>query len=237
MVKIIKHFFYFFSFFLILILFCGAIGIVYAGSDIATPERIKYRIKPLGGSAEFTNFGLVDLDGKKVNKSTFRTQVLGFKDTETIYSLEQSLLPVRVERDIRRLVGEEYIIEEYDQVNFKLTVTKYRGKRKVSELTVKTKGPIHNAVFLIFCASEVSGLKLGWSKVFLVPNKFEVTLSSIDKIKIRDKTYMACHFTSQPDKFEFWVDQNEPHIPLKIKGKGDFKYTFSLREYIPAVIK
>ncbi|MFA6357927.1 MAG: hypothetical protein WCY09_04590 [Candidatus Omnitrophota bacterium] len=235
--KISKYFSGSCGFILFCILSCNVLGIVCAEANAVKPERIVYTIKPLGGRAEYTDYGLVNLEGKEVNKSTFHTRVLGFDDTETIYSLQQNSLPLRVERDIKKLIGGEYIIEEYDQVNFSVTITKYKRSHKVSQLVFRAKEPIYNAVFLMFRAAQVSGLKLGWSRVFFVPNKFEVTLTSIDKIKIRDKIYTAYHFNSQPDKFEFWVDSNQPHIPLKIKGKGDFKYTFNLKEYSPAVVK
>ena len=220
------------SFFLALFMFSGAVGAVFAG------ERIVYKTKPLGGRAEYTDLGPVDLGGRKVNKSLFHTLVLGFADTETIYSLQENLLPVRVERDIQGWIGREHIVEVYDQKNFTVTITKYKGKKKISERVYKAEGPIHNAVLMMFYVRRVSsGLDPGWRKVFYLPDKFEITLSSIEKIKIFGKTYMAYHFTSQPDKFEIWINKDEPRIPLLLEGRGGLNYKLTLKEYCPAIVK
>jgi len=226
------------AFILVLFMFSGAAGAAFAETGTVTSERIVYKTKPLGGRAEYTDLGQVDLEGRKVNKSLFHTLVLGFADTETIYSLQENLLPVRVERDIRGWIGREHIVEVYDQKNFTVTITKYNGKKKLSERVYKAEGPIHNAVLMMFYVRRVSsGLVPGWRKVFYLPDKFEITLSSIEKIKIFGKTYMAYHFTSHPDKFEIWINKDEPRIPLLLEGRGGLNYKLTLKEYHPAIVK
>jgi len=224
-------------FLLALFLFSGAVGAAFAETGTAALERIVYKTKPLGGRAEYTDLGPVDLEGRKVNKSIFHTLVLGFADKETIYSLQENLLPVRVERDIRGWIGREHIVEVYDQNNFTVTITKYKGKNKISERVYKAEGPIHNAVLMMFYVRRASVLNLGWRKVFYLPDKFEITLSSVEKIKIFGKSYMAYHFTSQPDKFEIWINKDEPHIPLLLEGRGGLNYKLTLKEYHPAIVK
>ncbi len=219
------------AFFLTLFLFGGILGSAFAETDIGMPRRIVYSIKPLGGRSEYTNLGEVELNGQKVNKSVFYTHIFGFADTETIYIRKKDLLPVRVDRDIWRLIGHEYITEIYDQENFTVTIIKHNGKNEISREVHKAGGPIHNAVIMMLYAGLTFDFNLGWRKVFWVPNKFEVFLSSLEKIKIRKKNYQAYHFKSRPDKFEVWVNKDQPHIPLLIKGKGGFNYRLILKEY------
>ena len=194
-------------------------------------ESITYDIKPLGGKAEYFDFGLVDLDGRKVKLTVFKTRVIGFKDTERIYSDPETFLPIRVERDIKRLLGGENIVEEYDQKNFKVTISKYKEKKKISEQVISAGGPIHNATLLPFYLRKIPDVKTGWSFVFFLPQKYEVRLVSFDEIKVGEKGYATYHFISIPDKFEIWISQDNQHIPLEIKSKGGFKYALLMKEH------
>ena len=74
-------------------------------------ENILYSISPLGES-EYNDIGGVDLNGIKVNLVTCRTKILFFEDTERIYSDPDTLLPIKVERNISKLWIKEYITEE-----------------------------------------------------------------------------------------------------------------------------
>jgi len=224
-------------FFLALFLFSAAAGLACAGTDTIAIGRIVYKTKPFGGRAEYTDLGQADLEGRKVNKSVFHTQVLGFADTETIYSLPENLLPVRIERDIQGWVGKERIIEEYDQKKFTVTISKYKGKKKISQRVYKAEGPIHNAIMMMFYVRRASELNPGWRQVFYLPDKFEITLSSIEKVKVFGKVYTAYYFTSQPDKFEIWVNKDEPRIPLLVNGRGGLNYKLILKEYHPVAAK
>ena len=113
-------------------MFCNILIIHDTNSYGYERESITYVIKPLGGEAEYSDLGLTDLEGRKVKLTVFKTHVLGFKDTEKIYSDQETFLPIRVERDVRKWLGRESIIEEYDQSAFKVTITKFKGKKKIS---------------------------------------------------------------------------------------------------------
>ena len=193
-------------------------------------EIITYAIKPLGGQAEYSDLGLTQLAGKEVRLSSLKTESWGFKDTEKIYSDPETLLPVRVERDVRWWFGRENIIEEYNQRDFKVIITKFKGNRKVSELTFSADGPIYNAVLLPFHLAKVPNPEVGWSFVFRLPQKFEAKLTSLEDIKVGEKIFSTYHFTSVPDKFEVWISNDTARIPLKIKGKGGFNYTLVMKE-------
>ncbi len=195
-----------------------------------TGESILYRIKPFGES-EYKDLGVVDLEGRKLNLIIFKTKVLFVRDTEKIYSDPESLLPYRIERNISKLLGKEYIIEEYDQKKFTVVTRKFKGKKLISEQVVQANGPIHNAITLPFYLRRRPDLAIGWHFTARVPLEFELELASIDKIKVPAGRFEAYHFKSMPDKFEIWISKDVPRIPLKIKGKGSFNYTLLMKQY------
>lgn len=199
-------------------------------------EKIVYAIKPLGGRAEYIDLGRVEFQGKLVNLATFKTHVLGFTDTEKIYSDPDTWLPIRIERDVGWF-GKENIVEEYDQKKFMVTITKFKGKKKIKEQILKGNGSIQNAILLALYPRNIPNLRIGWSLDVRLPDSFKTKLVSIDNIKVYGKKFKAYHFTSVPDKFEIWIDRENPRIPLKIKGKGSFNYTLLMKEYIAAECK
>lgn len=193
-----------------------------------TGEKIIYDIKPVG-SAEYNDLGIVDLWGKKMKLATFRTRVLNFDDIETIYSSPESLLPLRVERDISLWPVKENIIEEYDQVSSSLIIRKLKGKRGQEQI-FKADGPIHNAVILPFYLRSIKDLNIGWSMVVRLPQKFTVKLVSEEDIEVPAGKFKAYHFTSDPYKFDIWISRDKLRLPLKIKGAGGLGYTLLLKE-------
>jgi len=196
-----------------------------------TGENILYIISPLGQS-EYSDLGIVDLNGKKVNLVTCRTKILFFEDTEKIYSDPDSLLPIKVERKISKLWIKEYITEEYDQKKFTVTLRKFKGDKIIYEQTTKASGPINNAVTLPFNMRRTEDLKIGWQLTVQIPtDKFKIELVSIDEITIPAGKFQAYHFKSIPDKGEIWINKNSPRVTLKIKGKGLFNYVLLMKKY------
>ncbi len=195
-----------------------------------TGERVSYLISPLGRS-EYNNLGLVDLNGKKVNLVIFKTKVLLFEDTEKIYSDRVSLLPLRIERSISRFWSKEYITEDYDQKKFTVVMRKFKGKKLVQEQFTQANGSIHNAITLPFYLRELPNLKIGWYFMARVPGEFRVELVSIDKISVPAGRFQAYHFKSTPNKFEIWINRDDPRVLLKIQGQGIFDYALLMKKY------
>jgi hypothetical protein len=194
-------------------------------------ERILYLIKPIGES-EYNDLGVVDLKGIKVNVATFRTKVFFFEDTEKIYSDPDTLLPLKIERNISKLWIKEYVTEEYDQKKFTLTLRKFKGNKIIYKRITKAKGPLYNAITLSFNMRKMADLKVGWHFTTLVPNgEFKMELVSIDDITVPAGKFQAYHFKSIPDKVEIWINKNNPRVPLKIQGKGILGYVLSMKKY------
>jgi len=193
-------------------------------------ESILYLISPLG-KAEYNDFGVVDLNGIKLNLVTFRTRVLLFDDAQKIYSDPESSLPYRIEHTISKLGGKEYIVQEYDQEKFTVVIKKFKGVKLVSEQTIKTSGPIQDAILLPYYLSGFSDLEIGWCLDVRIPAEFKVELVSIDEITVPAGKFQACHFKSIPNNFEIWVNKNTPRVPVKIQGKGVFNYALSMKKH------
>jgi len=222
-----------------ILIFLLIVVIFFAGNDLLKGEvgildhkgeNIYYRISPFG-RAEYNDLGVVDYKGIKLNLVTFKTKVLLLEDTETIYSDPQTLLPYRIERNISQLFGKEYITEEFDQKNFQVVITKYKGKKLVNTQVIKAAGPIQNVILLPFSLRNSPGLEIGWKFTARVPAEFKLELVSIDEIKVPAGKFQAYHFKSNPDKFEIWIKKDEPRVPLKIKGKGGLNYAVLMKKY------
>lgn len=195
-------------------------------------EKIRYAIFP-AGTAEYKDEGLVDFGNRKAGLVTFRTRMAGFDDLERIYSDPDTLLPLKVERDVSILLRKEYLIEDYASEINTLTITKFVKNKKVKEYLFKSDGPIYNAVTLPFYLRTVPDLKVGWTFTVSFPEKFQITLSSIEDIEVPAGKFKAYYFTSSPSKFEIWISCDERRIPLKIKGMGIYKYSMVMKKYFP----
>jgi len=86
---------------------------------------------------------------------------MGFDDMEMIYTQPTSYLPLRVERDISLWLKREYLIEEYDQENYELTVKKQQGKKLARKHFFKENGAIYNAILLPFYLRKIPELSVG----------------------------------------------------------------------------
>jgi hypothetical protein len=200
-------------------------------------ERILYLISPLGRS-EYNNLGTVDLNGAKVNLVTLRTKVLLVDDMEKIYSDPVSFLPIRIERTISNFWGKDYKTEEYDQEKFTVVMREFKGKKLFKEQIVKAAGPIQNVISFLFYLRNYSDLKIGWNSTLKVPDEFKpelvsikLKLISIDKISVPAGKFQAYHFKSIPDKFEFWISEDNPRVPLKIKIKSIIDFNVLMKKY------
>jgi len=196
-----------------------------------TGEKIIYAINPVG-IAEYNDLGVVELEGRSLCLLTFRTQVLGFDDKEKIYTDPNASLPLRVERNITMWLDKEYIIEEYDQKKYELTIKKYKANKKIKDYFFKEKGPIHNAILLPFYLRGIPELRIGWSFNARLPTKFIIKLISIEEIQVPAGKFTAYHFTSIPHKFEIWISKDSHRVPLEIKSTDGFGYTMVLKEHI-----
>jgi len=197
-------------------------------------EKITYDVRMNSfvlGKAVFNQLNRTVLKGETVDVATFKTDVKGFYDIEKIYSDPISHLPFMVERDIQTLTSKERIIEDYDQKEFTLTLTKLKGKNK-EETFIKKKGPIHNAILLPFYVRDIPKLYVGWTlKVELPTRVFEIKLVSIEDLKVSIGKFQCYRFESVPKRFEIWITTDKRRIPIKITGSAVIGYNLVIRDY------
>jgi len=208
------------------------------GIEIIRPdyvgEKIIYDVK-LGklylGKARFNNLANVQLDGRLLNLMTMETKLTQFTDMEKIYSDLETLLPVRVERDVLNWLIRERITEDYDQDNFTVTIIKNKGAMQ-EKLVIKKDSHIHNAVLLPYYVRRIPKLDVGGIIIANLPTRrLEIKLVSIEDVEVPAGTFRAYHFKSTPKQIEIWISTDVRRIPLKIQGTGIFGYSMVMSEY------
>jgi len=232
----------------ILLLFMAILSLPFLNKDLGqlkakqlsprerTGEEITYEVK-LGnmslGEAKFRYSGKVNLEGKTLNLMVLETKVFNFSDTENIYTDLKDFLPVRIERDITSFLKKERIIEDYDQKNYLVTITKINS-RKPKKSIIRSKGVIHNAILFPYAVRDLSDLKVGQIFAVNLPSRnLQVKLVSIENLKLAKGTFEAFHFESTPKQIAVWISTDERRIPLKIEGAGIFSYSLVLKDYHP----
>lgn len=197
-------------------------------------EKITYNVM-LGnlclGKSYFTNITNVNINGRLLNLMLVETKLTRFRDTERIYSDPQTLLPLRVERDISSWFVQEKITEDYNQEDFTLTVINKRGVKE-EKTTIKKNSYIHNALLLPYVVRYLPKLDIGRTLIANLPNRrFEIKFVSIDNIKVPAGAFKAYHFISTPKQFEIWISADARRIPIRIHGNGIFGYSMVMSEY------
>ncbi len=200
-------------------------------------EKITYDVK-MGkvslGKAQYNNLPNQQLNGKDFNVMTLETKVTQFTDTEKIYSDIETFLPVKVERDVLKVLLREKIIEDYDQNKFSVTITKNGLFKGAEKLVIQKDNPVHNAVLLPYSVRRIPNLEIGKIIVANLPlRKIELKLVSIEEITVPAGTFKAYHFASTPKQIEIWISADERRIPLKIQSNDLFGYSLMMSEYIP----
>lgn len=197
-------------------------------------EKIVYDVK-MGmfklGEATFEYLGKAKFHGRWLEHMTFVTKSADFNDREDIYSDPVTFLPVCIIRDIDGWNIQEKIIETYDQENFLLTITKFKGDKK-EEVSLRKDGAIHNAVLLPFYLRRLMELTVGWEMPARLPKQeFKIKLAAKEVVDLPLGVFQTYRFESSPDKFVFWVTADRRRIPVKIKGAGAFGYNLQMRNY------
>ena len=200
-----------------------------------TGESIQYAVQPVGKS-EYRNLGTFDLKVAKANLITLKSKILFVEVAEKIYSDPVSLLPYRTERSTSGLWFKEYRTEEYNQKDFTVVVKKFKGKKLAKSQLITSDVPIQNMNLLLFYLRKQPDLKIGWhfrAKILdeLKILELDIRLLSIDEITVPAGKFQAYHFKTVPDKFEIWIDKNNPYIPLKIIVKGIVNCTILMKGY------
>ncbi len=197
-------------------------------------EKIIYDVRLGGlrlGRAHFTHIANVEVNGRILNVMVFETKLVRFLDTEKIYSDPQTLLPIRIERDILNWFVREKITEDYDQENSTVTIIKNKGMKQ-EKIVIKKDGFIHNAILLPYYVRRLPEIDMGKTIIANLPTRrLEIKLVSTEDVSVPAGTFKAFHFTSTPRQIDIWISADVRRIPLKIQGTGAFGYSMAMKEY------
>ncbi len=198
-------------------------------------EKITYSVKKLGlriGTSELIYNGIQKFKDQRLLLITFRTKVVKFKGEERIYLNPGTLLPVYVERDIDLMIRKEFILEEYDQKEHKVTITKTVGK-KVTKKVIKKRKQIENIQGFIFKYRKQGSYKLEHTvEVSLPMSNVQLKMMRKEVLNIGDKGYESYYMEGRPRKLRVWFDRSKHHVPLRIDGKfGIGNVSLILDEY------
>ncbi|MFA5100542.1 MAG: DUF2062 domain-containing protein [Candidatus Omnitrophota bacterium] len=214
------------------VVIAGLITVFAGGNACAkdyTGEKIAYSIST-GGTAEYTDLGIVDMEGRKVRSVKFKTHIGGLlDDVEVMYAEPDTLLPLKIERDVRYLLRKERIVEEYSPQTASAVFRKYVRNKFIKEYRFKEDSPIQNAILLPFYLRNVPDLHIGWSFDVQITRAYKVTLVAVDDVEVPAGRFMAYRFTSEPRKFDIWITDDADRIPVKIAGSGRYKYTLEMK--------
>ncbi|MDP2905369.1 MAG: hypothetical protein Q8O22_03610 [Candidatus Omnitrophota bacterium] len=206
-----------------------------AAAEVTAPkepnEAIYYGVEPVGSSV-YEDFGPVVYMGKTLNLTVFTTDVLGFNDTEKIYSDPDTGYPIRVERDVAMWLSKEYLTEDYSLSDCSVVINKFKDNKLVQEYRFKGSGPLDNAIIVPFSLRKAPILEAGWSKKIILPEEYIVKLEGTEEVSVPAGKFKAYHFISMPEKFEVWISADELRLPVKIKGLGGLGYTLEMKKRV-----
>jgi hypothetical protein len=187
------------------------------------------------GTSVFHRMPDTEFNGARLQVMIFETDCARLKDREEIYSDPGTFLPVRVKRDIVNMLLREQIIEEYDQKNFVLTITKM--KKGVLPVIVRKTSPIQHPILLPHYIRGLPELNVGQVFDVALPSRsFVMRLTGIETVSVPLGDFQAYRFESTPKQIAIWISADEKRLPLKIQGVGVMNYAMVLREYAPGEV-
>lgn len=193
-------------------------------------EQISYKLNYKGikvGKATMVLYPDADLDGQKVILITFETDTAFFDDFEKIYIEQGTYLPIRVERKISQFGKHYFIREEYNQADF--TVRIYKETDKV--VTIARKQSIQNPMSMIYYVRMLRNLEKGKEIPIVLPMiEIKTRFEGIENVKLPAGKFSAFLFKSIPDKFSFWLSNDEHRLPLKLEVPGAIGYSALMTE-------
>ncbi len=187
-------------------------------------EKFVYKVKFNGiyvGRVEWEYLGRSSINNKLVDVLSLSSSVkilklLSIQSKEMLYIDSDTHLPLKVERQVNFFGKQEKILEEYNQKENYVKITKVNAKG-TEERIIHTKAPIHNMIALLYFFPQDTKLKLGESFSFNLPTQkvdIEVTtLKMLDTAKGSHEVYVL---EGRPRKFKVWLEK-EKRIPLRIE--------------------
>jgi hypothetical protein len=135
---------------------------------------------------------------------------------EKLYIDSHTHLPLRVERQVRFFGRREEILEEYNQKENYVRITKVVAS-KTEEKIIHIKAPIHNVIALLYFFPKDIKLRLGRSSSFNLPTqKINIKVTTLKMFDTLKGSYEVYVLEGKPRNFKIWLEK-EKRIPLRIE--------------------
>ncbi|MFP4473487.1 MAG: DUF3108 domain-containing protein [Candidatus Omnitrophota bacterium] len=185
-------------------------------------EAVQYQIKKWAlkvGTSELIYHGTVDTDKGRRVKIVFTADGFNFYDQETIYADPDTLLPLRVERDLDIFGNKENIVETYDPENGKVTVVKYNDGEETDRQIFEQEKPIDNLYCFLYRYRRDGEFEPGREIAMNLPTQtVKLEIIRDEKMAIAGKERSVYYMESRPSKYRVWFSADEEHVPLRIDG-------------------
>ncbi|MFH1655305.1 MAG: DUF3108 domain-containing protein [Candidatus Omnitrophota bacterium] len=190
-------------------------------SPFKEDERLLFRVK-MGfltvGRSQLIFKGKTKLDGREVYLIKFITRATNFIDTETIYTDPISFLPLRVQRDIKMFGKKIDIVEEYNQKEKFVKITRTEAG-KTDEQIIRSDNNLDSIICLIYLYRIPGKIELGKTMTINLPLKrIKVKVENIRNIRVPAGNFDAFIMKSEPKGYNFWFGTGENRLPLSIDG-------------------
>ena len=184
-------------------------------------EVISYKIRKFGfnvGQATLTFAGRKDFENRSLDLIIFKADGFNFYDEEKIYLDPDTFCPVLVERDLDIFGKKEKIVEEYSNVEGKITIAKESGGKKTRQVLQK-RGVIDNIYGFIYRYRHQGLFKIGEILNIRLPTKdFKIELIKQVKLAAAEKDFDCFYMESDPAQYKIWFDTGPQKLPLRISG-------------------
>jgi len=184
-------------------------------------EKLKYAINLGGikiGRAELTYSGPTMIQSQKAELFIFSSRAMNFYDVEKIYADTIDLLPLRIERELNLWGIRMSILEEYNQKENLVHITKTQGK-KINKDTISFDSNVQNIILLVYKYRTKKELKIGQIDNFSLPTKkITIKVTRLETIKAHAGIFNAYLLESDTGGYRFWLSAEKDRLPLKLQG-------------------
>ncbi|HRZ40194.1 MAG TPA: DUF3108 domain-containing protein [Candidatus Omnitrophota bacterium] len=202
---------------------------VSAEAVYAPGETIRYQIKKMGikaGDAVLEYKGVVEDGGRELVLLVFTADGFNFYDEEKIYADPETLLPVRVERDLNIFGKKEKIVEYYEQDAARVRVIKFKKGKDAEEQVLAKEGPIDNLYCFIYRYRSQGRFLKGETMTLELPTKsVEIKVVEKTSVKVGPGDRAAFFMESVPSEYRVWFGDDPGRTPLRIDGAVGFAKT------------
>ncbi len=192
-------------------------------------ETIRYQIKKMGikaGDAILEYKGIVEDGGRQLVLLVFKADGFNFYDEEKIYADPETLLPVRVERDLNIFGKKEKIIEYYEQDPARVRIVKFKKGKDAEEQVLTKEGPIDNLYCFIYRYRSQGRFLEGETMTLELPTKrVEIKVVEKTSVKVGPGDRAAFFMESVPSEYRVWFGDDPGRTPLRIDGAVGFAKT------------